>query len=186
MDRDFDLLRIMFGEADIATPLFYAEIVLRTTVMYLYTIVLARVVGHDAIGQLGPFEFVLVIAVGSAAGDPMFYPDVGLLQGIAVITVVMLLHRFTGFAAARWRKVESVIQGDPILVVKDGRIRDDAIGAGRLTHGELMSLLRAKGIRDTGEVECAYLEPSGVLSVFRASEGGRRGQPTLPAAGRVD
>jgi uncharacterized membrane protein YcaP (DUF421 family) len=178
---DFDPLRILFGSPDLATPLFYLEILLRTTVMYVYTIVLARVVGHDAIGQLGPFEFVLVIAVGSAAGDPMFYPDVGLLQGIAVITVVMLLHRATGYATARWRKVESVVQGEPIMVVEAGRILEDAIGAGRLTQGELLSLLRGEGVRDTGEVECAYLEPSGVLSVFRYKDGGRGGgASTMP------
>lgn len=176
-----ELFRIAFGEAEHATPFFFLEVVLRTTVMYLYTILLARVVGHDAIGQLGPFEFVLVIAVGSAAGDPMFYPDIGLLQGIAVITVVMLLHRGTGYLTAHSRTVEDIVQGEPVLVVKDGEIRETAIGAGRLSRGELMALLRDKGVRDTGEIECAYLEPSGSLSVFRRNTGTeRRGQSTLP------
>ena len=93
--------------------LFFVEIVFRTTVMYLYTIFLARMVGHDAIGQIGPFEFVLVIAVGSAAGDPMFYPDIGLLQGILVITVVIVLHRVTGALLQRSKKAESIVEGDP-------------------------------------------------------------------------
>lgn len=188
MQDGFDLFRIAFGEADYATPVFYLEIVLRTVVMYLYTILLARVVGHDAIGQLGPFEFVLVIAVGSAAGDPMFYPEVGLLQGIAVITVVMLLHRATGYAAARWRKVETMVQGEPLCIIEAGEICDDALGAGRLTRGELMSLLRTREIRYISEVECAFLEPSGDISVFRvdSKDGGREtdeprpGTSTLP------
>lgn len=178
MDQGFDPARILFG--DVASAGFYAEIVLRTTVMYLYTILLARVVGHDAIGQLGPFEFVLVIAVGSAAGDPMLYPEVGLLQGIAVITVVMILHRATGAIVARSRRVETIIQGDPLLVVKNGRIRDEMLGAGRLTRAELLSLLRCNGVRDTGEVEAAYLEPSGKLSVFRGSGDRRAVESTTP------
>jgi uncharacterized membrane protein YcaP (DUF421 family) len=185
MEQGFDPFRILFGEAEFATPLFYAEIVLRTVVMYLYTIVLARVVGHDAIGQLGPFEFELVIAVGSAAGDPMFYPDVGLLQGIAVITVVMLLHRFTGFITARSSRVEVVVQGKPILIVEDGAVREDALGAGRLTRGELMSLLRSKGISDTGEIDRAFLEPSGAVSVFKADRP-RSVVTTMPARSEYD
>ena len=181
MDQSFDLWRIAFGEPEWATPIFYAEIVLRTTVMYVYTILLARIVGHDAVGQIGPFEFVLVIAVGSAAGDPMFYPEVGLLQGIAVITVVMLLHRLTGFAAGRSRRVERVVQGDPTLVVRDGVIVEEALGSGSLTRREVMALLRLEGIVDTGEVACAFLETSGRLSVFRRPAGERKaGESTLP------
>lgn len=181
MEQGFDLYRTLLGGPETATLVFYAEIVLRTMVMYLYTILLARVVGHDAIGQLGPFEFVLVIAVGSAAGDPMLYPDVGLLQGIAVITVVMVLHRATGYATARWRKVEKVVQGDPIQVVSDGRVLDDAIGMGLLTRGELMAQLRLKGVADTGELEAAYLETNGQVSVFRRAPAQRgEAESTLP------
>lgn len=181
MEDGFDLWRIAFGGAEWATPAYYAEVVLRTTVMYLYTILLARVVGHDAVGQLGPFEFVLVIAVGSAAGDPMFYPEVGLLQGMAVITVVMLLHRLTGFAVSRQPKLERLVQGDPILVVRDGAVVEQALGSGTLTRREVMALLRLEGVVDTGEVHLAYLETSGRLSVFRRSAERREaGESTLP------
>jgi uncharacterized membrane protein YcaP (DUF421 family) len=181
MENGFDLYRTLLGGPETATLVFYFEIILRTAVMYLYTILLARVVGHDAIGQLGPFEFVLVIAVGSAAGDPMLYPDVGLLQGIAVITVVMLLHRGTGYATARWRKVEKVVQGGPVQVVRDGVVVEDAIHGGLLTRGELMAQLRLQGVVDTGEVETAYLETNGRVSVFPRAPGQRRAvEPTLP------
>ncbi len=165
-----ELSRIAFGGEDTAYPLFFLEIVFRTTVMYLYTILLARVVGHDAIGQLGPFEFVLVIAVGSAAGDPMFYPEVGLLQGILVITVVMLLHRATGFITSRSSRAELFVQGSPKMVIRHGRIIEDALGSGSLSRGELMALLRVEGVADTGEVEFAFLETSGRLSVFRCED----------------
>jgi uncharacterized membrane protein YcaP (DUF421 family) len=176
-----ELFRVFFGEADTATVPFYLEIVLRTVVMYLYTIFLARMVGQGGIGQIGPFEFVLVIAVGSAAGDPMFYPEVGLLQGILVITIVVLLHRATGYVLARRRRLEEVIEGTPLLVVNKGRVCEAALGSGSVTRRELFSLLRMAGVRHTGEVERAYLEPSGHLSLFRQAGGrARKGEPTLP------
>lgn len=176
-----EIIRILFGEAETADPWLYAEIVFRTLVMYLYTIFLARMVGHDAIGQIGPFEFVLVIAVGSAAGDPMFYPEVGLFQGILVITVVILLHRATGALLARSSRVESLVEGDPALVVEEGRIREEGLGSGSLSLRELLALLRLEGVRDVGEVEAAYLENNGKLSVFRYPDGkARQSRPTTP------
>lgn len=181
MDYEFDIVRMLVGGAETADALFYLEIVLRTLVMYFYTIFLARMVGHDAIGQLGPFEFVLVIAVGSAAGDPMFYPDVGLLQGIVVITVVIVLHRVTGHLLQRSRRLESMVEGDAVEVIADGRIVEGSLGSGSLTEPELMAQLRLNGVRDVGEVERAYLETNGRLSVFRKADTDARAErSTLP------
>jgi uncharacterized membrane protein YcaP (DUF421 family) len=182
MDYQFELSRLFLGEAETANALFFVEIVFRTTVMYLYTIFLARMVGHDAIGQIGPFEFVLVIAVGSAAGDPMFYPNVGLLQGILVITVVVVLHRLTGALLQRSKRAESLVEGDPTLVVENGKVVEDSLGSGGLSERELMALLRIEGIRDLGEIERAYFENNGRISVFRQAQGkGKRTKSTYPA-----
>ncbi|MBO6716818.1 MAG: DUF421 domain-containing protein [Rhizobiaceae bacterium] len=181
MENWSDLFRIFFGEADTANFPFYLEVVLRTVVMYLYTIFLARMVGQGGIGQIGPFEFVLVIAVGSAAGDPMFYPEIGLLQGILVITVVILLHRGTGYVLERHRRLENAVEGVPLLVLEKGKVCERALGSGSVTQRELFSLLRIAGVRDTGEVERAYLEPSGQLSLFRyTGRQIRQCQSTLP------
>lgn len=185
MDYQFDLTRILLGEAETADALFYVEVVFRTVVMYLYTIFLARMVGHDAIGQLGPFEFVLVIAVGSAAGDPMFYPDVGLLQGILVITVVILLHRVTGWMLQRSSRLETLVEGEPVTVIEDGRIVPDSLGSGSLTERELMAQLRLSGVRHIGEVERAYFETNGRVSVFRREKDRAQAeQSTLPKSTR--
>lgn len=183
MEYNFDLARIFLGAPEMVDALFFVEIVFRTIVMYAYTIFLSRMVGHDAIGQIGPFEFVLVIAVGSAAGDPMFYPDVGLLQGILAITVVILLHRGTGWFLQRSRKLESALEGDPDLVVADGKILDAKLGSGSLTERELLAMLRLEGVRHLGEVERAYFETNGRLSVFKR-EGSTisAGKSTLPEA----
>jgi len=182
MDYSFDPIRILLGDAETQNALFFVEIVLRTTIMYIYTIFLSRMVGHDAIGQIGPFEFVLVIAVGSAAGDPMFYPEVGLLQGILVITVVVLLHRLTGALLQRSHKMERIVEGSPALVVEDGDIRREALGSGGLSERELFALLRIEGVRDLGEVERAYFENNGRISVFRYATRPKTGKggSTLP------
>ena len=175
-----EITRIFFGEADTATFIFFAEIVFRTIVMYFYTILLARLVGQGSVGQLGPFEFVLVIAVGSAAGDPMIYPDVALLHGIGAITVVILLHRATQHVLNRHGRLEEKLEGAPLLVVDHGTVIESALGSGTLTKRELFALLRLDGIRHTGEVERAWFEPLGRLSVFRVDGERVAGETTLP------
>ncbi len=181
MDYEFDFMRILFGAAETADALFYLEVIFRTVIMYLYTIFLARMVGQGGIGQIGPFEFVLVIAIGSAAGDPMFYPDIGLLQGILVITVVIVLHRGTGYIMQRHKRLEHMIEGGPLKVIADGEVCKETLGSGTLTERELMALLRLEQVRDTGEVERAYFETNGRLSVFRYKDGSKaKGKSTMP------
>lgn len=175
-----EISRVLFGEADTANIGFFIEVALRTVVMYFYTIFLARMVGQSGVGQIGPFEFVLVIAVGSAAGDPMLYPDVALLHGIIVITVVILLHRATASILNRNRDIEEKLEGTPLLVVDKGKVIEEALGSGALTKPELMSLLRLEGVRNTGEVEHAWFEPAGRLSIFRVKGRARKGEDTLP------
>ena len=86
----FDLQRILFGDAPL---LFALEIALRTAIMLVYSMFLLRLLGRRGLAQLSLFEFVLIIALGSAVGDPMFYPNVPVLHGLIVITVVVLIER---------------------------------------------------------------------------------------------
>ena len=68
----FDLQRMFMGEG---SPLFLLEVVFRTCFMFVYTLLLVRMTGKRGIGDLSPFELLLVVALGSSVGDPMFYPE---------------------------------------------------------------------------------------------------------------
>jgi uncharacterized membrane protein YcaP (DUF421 family) len=93
MDQPASLLdfgRILFGSE---SPLFLFEIVVRTAIVYVYALVLLRWLGSRTIGQLSTVEFLLVIALGSAVGDAMFYPDVPLIHALLVVTIVVLANK---------------------------------------------------------------------------------------------
>ena len=161
--------------------LYLLEIAFRTAVMYLYALVFARFVGKRAVGQISPFEFILIIVISSAAGDPMFYRHVPLTHGILVLTVVLLLHRAMSFVTIRSERGEDVLEGEPLLVVEDGAVIASALGAGTLSRRELMSLLRQQGIEDVGEVDKAFFEPGGQLSLFQANQSEqKKTESTLP------
>lgn len=177
--QPFDWHRLFLGEQ--ADALYLLEIAFRTTVMYLYALVFARFVGKRGVGQISPFEFIVIIIISSAAGDAMFYPSVPLLHGIVVLTVVILLHRLLATLTGRYRRVEDAIEGEPLLVVENGAINEQALGAGTLSRQELMTELRLRGVRDVADIELAFFEPSGRMSVlFRRREQQRPAVSTLP------
>ncbi|KOF20985.1 hypothetical protein AC244_06155 [Ensifer adhaerens] len=173
----FDLGRMVFGDEP---PLFLLEIALRTLIIYAYTLLLIRWIGSRSIGQLSLVEFLLVIALGSAVGDAMFYPDVPLVHCMVVITVVVLLDKSLSYIVARDRKLEDVIEGISVEVVRDGGILWKALKQLNVGHDELFEQLRLKQVRHLGQVRAAYFETNGLLSVFTFDEPSRQGLSIEP------
>lgn len=167
---------MFIGDTDLT---FVLQIVIRTTFMYLYTLALVRLLGKRGMGQLSPFEMVIIVALGSAVGDPMFYDNVPLLHGIAVVTVVVALERLLVVLTQRNRRLERLIESSPVLLVTDGAIDQEAMNQEELSEGELFMSLREASIEQLGEVRLAYLEPNGKVSVFRSEEP-QRGRSVLP------
>lgn len=165
--QPFDLQRMFIGDY---TPLFMLEIVFRTAFMYIYAIVAARLIGKRGMGQLTPFEYIVVIALGSATGDPMFYPEVPLLHGIVTISIIILIEKFLTKISQNNKKVEEIIESKPLLVVSQGKINFIALKKNNLSKDELLMMLRMNKVRNVGYIEKAYLEPSGKLSIFESKK----------------
>lgn len=160
----FDLERIFVGDVPMT---FLLEVVLRTAIMYAYTLLLLRVIGKRGLGQMSAFDFLVVIALGSAVGDPMFYPDVPVTHGLAVITVVVVLQRAVSFLTEKSARAEAFIEGVPKRLVYNGVIDCACLEREQLDREELFSSLRLEGALHLGEIERAYIEPSGRISVMK-------------------
>lgn len=160
----FDLKRMLLGDDP---PLFLLEILVRTVVIYLYSLLLIRWLGGRAIGQLSVVELLLVIALGSAVGDAMFYPEVPLLHALLVITLVVLANKVLDTLMDRNEHVEDLIDGHPMVAVRDGVVDAKFLKSGKLSRDELLQELRKHGVRNLMEVDRAYLERDGVVTVFK-------------------
>jgi uncharacterized membrane protein YcaP (DUF421 family) len=161
--QPFDWQRIFIGDAP---PLFLLEIAFRTVFMYVFTLVLVRVIGKRGLTQLSPFEYIIIIVLGSAAGDPSFYPDVPLTHAMVVMTVVVALQKVLELTTEKNRRLEVIVEGDARRLVEDGRIDDAALDAENLSKAELFAGLRAEGVECLGQVKFAVLEASGRISVL--------------------
>lgn len=161
--EEFSLYKMFIGDTSL---LILAEITFRTSFMYLYTLANVRLMDRHSLSQLSPFEMIIIFALGAAVGDPMFYTHVPLVQCMVVISSIVCVERLLAFIAERNRFFEKIIEGDPILIIKNGAIIPAALKKQRLPQDELNSILRTKGIRSIGEIEYAFIEPSGEISVI--------------------
>jgi uncharacterized membrane protein YcaP (DUF421 family) len=163
----FDWQRMLFGDEP---PWFLAEIVLRTLIVYIYALLLLRWLGSRTVGQLSTIEFLLVIALGSAVGDAMFYPDVPLLHALLVITLVICANKGLDVLIARFKTAERAIDGIPEEVIHNGVFCAGFLKSTSMGPSEIFQELRERGIEHLGQVAHAYIEADGAITVFRAPD----------------
>lgn len=173
----FDFKRMLIGDEP---PLFLLEIVVRTIIIYAYTLLLLRWLGSRTVGQLSTVEFLLVIALGSAVGDAMFYPDVPLLQAMLVVTVVVVANKVLDLSISKSRRAERLLDGKPREVVRDGVVARQFLDENWMSRYELFQELREAGIEQLGEVRRAYIEKDGKVTVFRQKGDLPGGLPIVP------
>lgn len=160
----FDLQRMFFGTEQ---ALFYLEILVRTGIIYLYTLILVRWVGSRSLSQLSIVEFLLVVALGSAVGDPLFYPEVPLFHAMLAITGIVLINKAIDWILMRSNSAQRALDGIPRELIRDGHLNIAQAQARNIAPAEVYEQLRLKGVRNLGELEMAYIEPNGEISLFR-------------------
>ncbi len=160
-----ELTRMFLGDAP---ALFYVEILFRTVVIYTYSLVLIRWVGGRGIAQMSTVEFLLVIALGSAVGDAMFYPEVPMLYAMLVISVVVVINKVLDVAIFASSRTEKFVNGRTFAAIKDGVLVRETLRQNLIGSSEVFESMREHGFTNLGQVAAGYLETSGRFSFFRA------------------
>lgn len=176
--KPFDWHRIFFGDEQ--AYLFMLEIGFRVIFIYVFTIALMRFMGKRGNRSLSVFENVLIIALGSSTGDAMFYPNVPLFYACIVITIIVALTRILQEWQLRSKTVNTFLDGYPIMLIKDGKIREEGLVKSRVRKDEFLGMLRNEGIRNLGEVEYAFFERTGDVGIFKFEEKKFDGETTFP------
>lgn len=173
-----DWTELLMGEED--WP-FLLEIAIRTFAMYIIILIGLRLLGKRGVGQLSVFELVVIISLGSAAGDPMFYKEVGMLIPVVVFTIVVSSYRLTTYLSAKSSDFDTLVEGKATYLIRDGEFSIGNFSKEGLAYDEFFSELRQFSISHLGQVETAIIETSGSISVyFYPDEKVRYGLPVLP------
>jgi uncharacterized membrane protein YcaP (DUF421 family) len=145
---------------------FLLEVLFRSVVMFSFLLVSLKFTGKRGVKQLSIFETVIIIALGSAAGDPMFYEDVGIVPALLVFAVVIVLYRFVTWLTGKSRWFETLVEGTTVTLIRDGKFSVVKFEKEPLAQDEFFTELRVRSVEHLGQVRHAYLEPSGEISVF--------------------
>lgn len=177
--QPFDLQRMFFGDLPLA---FTLEVAFRTLFIYLYALTALRLLGRNrGLSALSLFEYAIIIALGSATGDAMFYPEVPLLHCMIVITLVVVTNQVLIWLSNRSERFEVILEGTPHRLIIDGMIDVEGLKKAALSQEEVFIQLRHEGIVQLGEVRRAYFETDGRSSVFRyKDEAVKAGLPIEP------
>lgn len=159
-----DWQRILFGNI---TPLFLAEVFIRTLIMYLVLLTVVRWLGKRMSGQLTIIEMTMMITLGAIVSVPMQMHDRGLLQGILILIVALGFNRGVNFISYRSPRTNAALHGRPTLMVKNGVMQLTQLQKVRVSKQQLFSELRTKNVSHLGEVKRMYLEPSGSFSILK-------------------
>lgn len=174
------LKEVLLGEEELT---FLGEVLCRTTLMFCIILLALRLLGKKGVKQLSVFELVVIIGLGSAAGDPMFYKEVGILAALTVFAAVIMLYKLASYLIFKYKFFENLMEGQPICLIEMGKFKINNFKKESLSQDEFFAELRLNGVSQLGQVELAVLEISGDVSVFfYSNENTQYRLPILPHA----
>jgi len=176
--RGIELNNLLFGDESVE---FLLEVLLRSIIMFCFILIALRTSGKRGIKQLSIFELIIIIGLGSAAGDPMFYKDVGIVPAIMVFAVVVGLYRSVTWLSGKFLPFEHLIEGKPIYLIREGKFSIAEFDKEDLSQDEFFAELRLKSVEHLGQVRNAIVETSGSISLlFYEDNEVRPGLPLYP------
>ena len=138
----------------------------RTAILYLLLIVGLRLTGKRQIGELEPIELVLTMLLSDLASVPMQDFGIPLVNGVIPIVTLLAMSMLLSCVSLRNVRFRTLICGKPAIIIRNGKLQQDAMRHNRLTLDELFEELRTQGVTDIGDVKYAILETGGQLSVL--------------------
>lgn len=159
----FDWERLLLG---LPPKLYMLEIGLKVLIIFAILMLVLRLLGKHGQQNLSPMQQLLMIALGSAAGDALLYPEVPIAYAAVILLGVTALTLGIEFLSERFRPVRDYVESRPRILVQDGQIHWTALNTERTTRRELFAELRIKGARSLSQVDFAILEVTGDISVF--------------------
>jgi uncharacterized membrane protein YcaP (DUF421 family) len=145
------------------------EFLIRGVVVYAFLIVLLRLTGKRQVGQLAPFDLVLLLVLSNAVQNSMNAGDNSLVGGLISAATLVLANWLMGFATYRNKRLEALIEGRPLVLIHHGQLYEKSMARAQLTHHELVAAIRQAGVSCPEDVHSAILENNGAISVVPKS-----------------
>ena len=140
------------------------DLVLRTIVIFLFILLLTRVMGRRELGQLEPFDLIILVVIGDLVQQGVTQDDYSVTGAILVVTTLGLVTVLTSYLNFRLPRLRPVLDGEPIVLVEEGRPIERNMRRERITPEELRAAARLQQISSIDDVRFAVLETNGDIS----------------------
>jgi uncharacterized membrane protein YcaP (DUF421 family) len=142
------------------------EIVLRTTIVYLFLVLILRVTGKREIGQMSILEVIVIFVISDAVQNSMVGENTSLWGGLVAVVTLFSADQLLKFASRRSNRLQKALEGEPRLLVRDGRILTKALKDEGVDVDDVRAAARGAGVARLDDVRLAVLETDGSISII--------------------
>ena len=147
-----------------------AVTLIRAALLYATVIFLIRLMGKRQIGELQPSELVMTILISEIASIPMQDNNIPIAHSVAALFLLVSFEILTSAISLKSYKLRTVLQGHPVIVIRNGQIDMKALKKLRMTVNDLVSALRQKDVFEISQISYAIFETNGQISVLLKPE----------------
>lgn len=144
---------------------------IRTVLLYAFIILSVRIMGKRQISDMQTSELVITLVISDIAAIPMQNTEQPLLSGILPILLLVALEIIVSVIMMKSRKFRTLICGNSVLIIKEGKILENELKRLRITYEDLFSLLRQQEVFNVSDVHYAIIETNGSLSILKYNQG---------------
>ncbi len=142
------------------------SLIIKTIILYFSVIISLRLMGKKQIAQLEPAELTVAIMMSELATIPLSEPDIPILNGIIPVLILGAIEIFVSALVIKSLKFRRLITGQPIVIVQNGMIKEEALKSTRFTTDDLLCEMRLNGVAKVSDILYAILETGGRVSFF--------------------
>jgi len=144
----------------------YLNILASTSIIYIFITIAIRIFGKKELSQLSVMDLVFVMLISNGVQNAMVGSDSSLLGGIVAASTLFVINYIFKYLIFRSKSLARLIEGEPIILVSNGKVHDNNLKKLQLTLDELLESIREHGISDIKEINLAIFEVDGNISVL--------------------
>jgi uncharacterized membrane protein YcaP (DUF421 family) len=147
------------------------DIVLRAVIIYVVVFVFTRALGRRELSTLQPFDLILLIVIGDLIQSGVTQNDLSVTGVLLILCTIGSLQVLTSYIGFRFRRVRPILQGEPIVLVENGKLIERNMRRERLTLDDLAEKARLSEIDSIDNLRWAVLETNGDISFIKKADG---------------
>jgi uncharacterized membrane protein YcaP (DUF421 family) len=147
------------------------EFIFRAGVVYAAVLTMVRVSGKRAMGQLTPFDMLLIVLLGNAVQNALLGQDTSLGGGLLLAATLITLNFGVGLITSRSDRAERLIEGEPVVLARDGHVFRQVLRRELVSNADFEAAMRQQGCPGLDNVRLALLETNGHITILTTKDG---------------